>query len=199
MIGESLFKQEQYEAAFAALQKALGMKLSSPDFSALALLHAGQAAGQTKRWDESLKLLARLAKDYPDSPHVVEAMYEQGWAKQNLNQLDEALKLYEAVTDKSDAPIGARARFMMGEVLFTQGNHKEAVRNFFKVLYGYGDTQAAAPYKLWQANAAYEAARCFEVLKSAEQAKKLYNELLTKYPDSDKAAAAKDRLKQLGR
>jgi cellulose synthase operon protein C len=198
MIGESLFKQEQYTAALAALQKAIGMKPSSAEFGALALLHAGQAAGQTKRWDESLKLLARLAKEYPDSLHVIEATYEQAWAKQNLNQLDEALKLYEAVTDKSDAPIGARARFMMGEVLFTQGNHKEAVRNFFKVLYGYGDTQAAAPYKTWQANAAYEAARCFEVLKSAEQAKKLYNELLTKYPDSDKAAAAKDRLKQLG-
>lgn len=197
MIGESLFKQEQYEAALAALQKALGSKPSSPEFTALTLLHAGQAAGQVKKWDESLKLLARLVKEQPDSPHVIEATYEQGWAKQNLNQLDEAFKLYETVTDKSDAPIGARARFMMGEVLFTQGNHKEAIRNYFKVLYGYGDAKASEGYKIWQANAAYEAARCFEVLKSAEQAKKLYNELLTKYPDSDKAAAAKDRLKQL--
>ena len=78
---------------------------------------------------------------------MIEATYEQGWAKQNLNQLDEALKLYEAVTDKSDAPLGARARFMMGEVLFTQGNHKEAIRNYFKVIYGYGDKQAACAFR----------------------------------------------------
>jgi TolA-binding protein len=198
MVGESLFKQEQYEAALAALQKSLGQMLSSPELTALALLHAGQAAGQTKRWDESLKLLARLAKDYPDSPHVIEATYEQAWAKQNLNQLDEALKLYESVSDKSDAPIGARSRFMMGEVLFTERNYKEAIRNYFKVIYGYGEAQSAEPFKTWQANSAYEAARCFEVLKSPEQAKKLYNELLNKYPNSDKAAAAKDRLRQLG-
>ncbi len=198
MIGESLFKQEQYEVALAALQKALGLKLSSPEFSALALLHAGQAAGQTKRWEESLKLLTRLAKDYPDSPHVIEAAYEQAWAKQNLNQLDEALKLYETVADKSDAPIGARARFMMGEVLFTERNYKEAIRNYFKVVYGYGEAQSTEPFKTWQANSAYEAARCFEVLKSPEQARKLYNELLNKYPNSDKAAASKDRLRQLG-
>jgi TolA-binding protein len=197
MIGESLFKQEQYEAAFAALQKALGLKLSSPEVNALALLHAGQAAGQTKRWEDSLKLLTRLTKDFPDSPHVIEATYEQAGAKQNLNQLDEALKLYESVADKSDAPIGARARFMMGEVLFTERNYKEAIRNYFKVIYGYGEAQSAEPFKTWQANSAYEAARCFEVLKSPEQAKKLYNELLNKYPNSDKAAAAKDRLRQL--
>jgi TolA-binding protein len=198
MIGESLFKQEQYVPALAALEKALGAKPSSADFTALALLHAGQSAAQLKRWEESVKLLTRLQKEFPDSPHVVEAMYEEGWAKQNLDQLSDALKLYEAVADKTDAVVGARARFMMGEVLFAQANHKEAIRNYFKVIYGYGDTQAPAPYKTWQANATYEAARCFEVLKNAEQAKKLYNELLTKYPDNDKAASARERLKQLG-
>ena len=110
MNGESLFKQEKYEPALAALQKALTMKPSSPDFTALTLLHAAQAAGQLKHWEDSLKLLERLEKEFPDSPHVVEAMYESGWAKQNLNQLDEALKLYEAVTDKTDSVVGARAR-----------------------------------------------------------------------------------------
>jgi TolA-binding protein len=198
MIGESLFKQGQYEPALAALEKALGTKPSSADFTALALLHAGQSAAQLKRWEESAKLLVRLQKEFADSPHVVEAMYEEGWARQNLDQLGDALKLYETVADKTDAVVGARARFMMGEVLFTQANHKEAIRNYFKVIYGYGDIQAPAAYKTWQANATYEAARCFEVLKNAEQAKKLYNELLVKYPDNDKAASAKERLKQLG-
>ncbi len=87
---------------------------------------------------------------------------------------------------------------MMGEVLFTERNYKEAIRNYFKVVYGYGEAQSTEPFKTWQANSAYEAARCFEVLKSPEQARKLYNELLNKYPNSDKAAASKDRLRQLG-
>ena len=82
MAGESLFKQEKYEPALAAFEKALGKtplgydpaghagtkpaptpdpaagpKPSSPEFVELALLHAGQAAGQMKKWDESLSLL----------------------------------------------------------------------------------------------------------------------------------------------
>ncbi len=198
MIGESLFKQNQYEAALAAFEKARPMKPSTADFSALNLLHSGQCLGQLKKWEASLKLFDQLIKEYPTSPHVVEGMYEQGWAKQNLDRLDDAFKLYETVAEKTDGVVGARARFMMGEVLFTQGNHKEAIRNFFKVAYGFGDTQAPEPYKVWQANATYEAARCFEVMKNLDQSKKLYNELTRKYPNSDKVELAKKRLKELG-
>ncbi len=211
MVGESLFKQNKYEPALTALQKAAAEKLSSGDFSALALLHAAQSAGQVaeaaekantskvgpKMWKLSLQLLEQMQHDFPKSQHVLQATYEQAWAQQNLNQLPEALKLYESVADKTDAVVGARARFMMGEVLFTEGNHKEAIRNYLKVVYGYGDAQAPAAYKVWQANATYEAARCFEVLKSIDQAKKLYGELVAKYPESDKLAAAKKRLTEL--
>ena len=161
MAGESLFKQSKYETALAVLQNAAGEKLSSTDFTALALLHAAQSAAQLQKWQLSLKLLAQLQHDFPKSPQMVQAAYDEAWAKQNLNLLGDALKLYESVADKTDAVVGARARFMMGEVLFTQGNHKEAVRNFLKVVYGYGDTQSPPAYKVWQANATYEAARCF--------------------------------------
>ena len=87
---------------------------------------------------------------------------------------------------------------MMGEVFFTRKNYDEAIRNYFKVIYGYGDDKSPAPYKSWQANATYEAARCFEVKQNPQQAKKLYNELLSKYPDSDKTPSAKESLKRLG-
>ena len=135
-----------------------------------------------------------MLKEFPNSPHRLEAVYEEGSAEQNLGHQAEALKLYQSVADNTESVVAARARFMMGEVLFDQGNHKEAIRNYYKVIYSYGDTQSPAPYHVWQANATFEAARCWEVLKSVDKAKKLYNELLTRYPDSDKAAAAKQRL-----
>ena len=139
----------------------------------MALLHAGQSAGQLKKWDESLALLKRLLQEFPDSPHRMEAIYEQGSAEQNLGHAAEALKIYENVADNAQTAVGARARFMMGEVLFDQGNHREAIRNYYKVIYGYGDAQSPAPYHVWQANATFEAARCFEVIKSIEQGQKV--------------------------
>ncbi len=83
---------------------------------------------------------------------------------------------------------------MMGEILFEKKDYKEAVRNFFKVAYGFGYPQAPEPIQKWQANSAYEAGRCFEVLKMTAQAKKSYQEVVDKYPNSDKAPLAKARL-----
>ena len=71
---------------------------------------------------------------------------------------------------------------MIGEIQFQQKNHKEAVASFFKS-YGYG-------YPQWQADATYEAGRCFEVLNKREQAIKQYRELIEKFPASDKAPIA---------
>ncbi|MEX2119648.1 MAG: tetratricopeptide repeat protein [Pirellulales bacterium] len=188
MEAESLFKQGKFDEASAAYgQVGSG---ASKDFSVLALLHAGQAAGQLKQWEKSLELLKRAAAEHRDSEYIPEILYEQGWALKNLDRLDEAMQAFEAATAKTDREVAARARFMVGEIHFENKNHAEAVRNFFKVAYGYS-------YPTWQANAHYEAGRCFEVLRKNDQAQKSYQEVVDKFPDSDKAALAKERLAAL--
>jgi TolA-binding protein len=188
MEGESLFKQKKYAEALAAFQQA--KQPTSDEFAALALLHGGQAAGQLKDWKTSLQLLERCTREFPQSDRAAEALYEQAWARQNLGQIDEALRLYEETTAKTNREPAARARFMIGEIQFERKDHKEAIKNFFKTAYGYG-------YPQWQAYALYEAARCFEALEKPDQAKKSYQEVLDKFPSSDQAAAAKQRLGQL--
>lgn len=87
---------------------------------------------------------------------------------------------------------------MMGELLFLQKNFKEAIRQFFKVAYGYGYPNAPDGVKKWQANSTFEAARCFENTKEIEKAKKAYQEVVDQYPQSSQAAPAKARLQALG-
>jgi len=190
MQAECMFKAGEYEPALTAYKQATGAQTSNKEFGALALLHAGQAAAQLKQWDEAGKLLESLGVRHPDSAYLPEAWYELGWVRQSQDRPDEALPLYEKAA-ASNREVGARARFMMGEIYFAKKDHKEAVRQFFKAAYGYN-----APR--WQADATFEAARCFEVLENVAQAKKSYQELLEKFPDSDKAAAAKQRLEKLG-
>src|SRR5262249_28985494 len=120
------------------------------------------------------------------------------WAQQNLDKLDEALARYEQVAAETDREVSARARFMMGQILSDKQEYREAVRSFFKVAYGYGYPQAPEPLRGWQAKASYEAGRCFEVLMMIDQAKKSYQEVLDKYPTSEKAPMAKSRLEALG-
>ncbi len=88
MEGESLLKQKKFAEALAAYEQVKNP--AGKDFAVLALLHAGQAAGQLKQWEKSLGLLGKCVAQFPDSPYLPEVLCEQGWAKQNLGQLDEA-------------------------------------------------------------------------------------------------------------
>jgi TolA-binding protein len=190
-VAECRFQQGKFETALAAYAALEGRKLSNPDFQALAYLHAGQAAGQSKAWRDSLAWLEKFAKECADSRHLPEALYEQAWARQNLDEFDKAIDLYRRVIDQTDREVAARAQFMIGEIQFDRKEHSEAVKSFFKVLYGYG-------FPEWQSAAAFEAGRCFEVLEKKTQAVKIYGELIEKFPDSDKAPLARKRIEELG-
>lgn len=192
MAAECLFSQEKYGEALTEYDKLKLDSLSNDDYKAIALLHAGQSAAHGGDWKASERRLAQFLQDHPNAAEKPTALYELGWAKQNLGDKDEATRIYKQVIDTTDTEPAARAQFMIGEIQFERKEHSEAVQSYFNVLYGYG-------YPTWQANAAYEAARCFEVLKKPTQAKKLYEELTQKFPASDKAPLAKQRLQELNR
>lgn len=198
MLAEALFGEKQYDAALAAYEKSFARPAANAEFAALAHLHAGQALAQQQKWQQSAQLLDRAIDQFADSAYLPELRYESAWAQQNLGQLGAAQKGYEQVVNETDRAVSARARFMIGEILFEKREFKEAIRNFFKVAYGYGYPDAPDAVRPWQADATYEAARCFEVLEMTDQARKSYQEVVERYPTSDKAPLAKTRLEALG-
>jgi TolA-binding protein len=199
MLGDSLFQSGDHAAAAAPLAAALAdpAKLSSDDLRGLALIRAGECAALRRDWPKSLALAEQLIRSLPQSPSVPQARYAAAWAKQNMGRLDEAIAAYRTLADGGRTELAARARLMEGEVLFEEGRHKDAIKAFFKVAYGFGDQQAPAAFHAWQAQATYEAARCFEALGEREQAAKLYAELLDRHPDSAQTKAARQRLDAL--
>jgi TolA-binding protein len=200
MRGESLLALDKPAEAAAAFAAAVARadKLSSADMRAAAFVRAAEAAARARKWDESLAFAERFLTKDAGSPRAAEARYAAAWAKQNLGRLDEALADYRAIADASRTDLAARARLMEGEVLFEKAQHKDAVKSFFKVAYGFGEEKAPPAFHPWQAQATFEAARCFEVLGKPDQARTLYAELVTRYPQSQHVAAAKKRLDALG-
>jgi TolA-binding protein len=204
MEAECLFKQKKFAEALAAYEHV--KDTSSKDFQVLTLLHGAQAqdtlalamlrpdqeSQRKETWQKGLALLDRLVKESPDTVYLPEALYERGWVLQNLGRFDEAMGEYQQVLAKSNAEPAARAQFMIGQIQFQQKKHAEAVKSFYLVLYGYS-------YPQWQADAAFEAAKCFEALHKRSQAIKQYQELMEKFPQSDKVAAAKSRIEALQR
>ena len=185
---ESLFKQNKFAEALPIYEKVT--KPSSKEITELMLLHAADSAGQIDQWQKALQLVERLLTEMPESKYLCQALYQKGWTQQNLNQLDEALKTYEQVIGKCGDESAARAQFMTGEILFQQKKHDEAIRAYFLVIGGYNLPSL-------QADAIYEAARCFEVLGKKPQAKRQYQQVISRFPKSDKVPLAKQRLEAL--
>jgi len=210
MKAETLFKLDRYDAALVAFKAAIAKPSADKQKQVLALLHGGQSAGQAGKWQDSLKLLDQIPAKFPDTPLMAEAIYERGFAKQNLNETDAAIKDYEKAAELSRGAIGARAQFMIGEVLFEQKQFADAIRHFKRVMYGYGGEKAPADVKSWQALAGYEAGRCAEVgikdekdaarrAKLIADAKASFKYVVERHPQHEKVKQAKQRLEALAK
>jgi tetratricopeptide (TPR) repeat protein len=151
-----------------------------------------------------------LIEQPPEPTVLAQAYYERGWARQQLGQTEPALEDYEQAATRSRDEVGARARFMRGELLFAQKQHDLAMRDFMRVMYGFGGDQAPAAVRNWQAKSGFEAGRCAEVLlgkaphatarqKHLADARKFYQFVVEKHGQHELASQAKKRLDELSR
>ncbi len=209
MKAECLFRQDNFKEALPAYQAAAKAKASSPTIEQLTLLHGGQSASQLKDWKTAQELLSQIPEKHPQSPVLAEAHYELGWASHQAGDSEAALKDYAVAAEKSRDHVGARARFMMGEVHFEKKDYDTAIREFTTAMFQYGGDNASSETKNWQAKAAYEAGRCSEVqimgakdaarAKLIADAKRFYGFVVDKYPDNELAAQAKKQLEKLAK
>lgn len=209
MVAECLFKMEEYDKALAAYEKSQELAPENEDMRVLTLLHGAQAIAQSEQWQKSLQWLAKIQEDYPSTGYIAQVVFERGWALHNLGEVQSALAAFSQAAEKSRGEVGARSRFMMGEIRFSQKAHDAAIREFQRVMYGYGGEKASSLVKRWQAKAGLEAGQCAGVLASrangqrrakfVRDAQQFFRFVVTKHPDSDEALAAKQQLAQLRR
>jgi tetratricopeptide (TPR) repeat protein len=216
MIAECAFKAQQYASAMIhydsarkAIENAQDQVGIQEQVRALIYLHGAQTASELKKWADVDAWVSKMASVVPDSNLLPIAKYEQAVALQNLKKPDEALKLFESLAQEQRNDLGARARFMEGELYFAQKDYAKAVQTFQKAMFGFGGTQAPVEVKNWQARSAYEAGRCSEVLigeltgerrkKAIETAKSFYDFLLSNHPDHELARQAQDRINEMSK
>ena len=197
MEGESQFEQKKYAEALAAYQASQKSKTTNDTFRVVSLLHGGQAAAQLEKWQESFDMLQKAANDFPKTEYKKEIDYERAWAMHNLGKTVEAKPIFEQVANNHTGLLGARSKFMVGEILMGEKKYSEAVRAFFLVAYGNGYPNSPKEFHSWQSNAMFDAARCLEQLKKKQAALKLYRELAKQFPKSEKAPHAAKRIEAI--
>ena len=208
MVGECHYGVAEYAEALDAY-RGLAVEDIRSEIRPLLYLHGGQSAAQLKRWEESLKWLQIVVEKYSESDYIAQARYEIGWAYHQTGRTDDAIKQYREVADQFQNAIGARARFMLGEILFEQKQYAVAVQEFQRVMYGYGGNDAPEPLHVWQAKSGFEAGQCASALAKLSrdpdtrrrwlgEAVKAFQYVVQNHPRSDEAPRANERIQKLG-
>jgi len=104
------------------------------------------------------------------------------------NKIEEAQKLLNLVIQDRNDELAAQAQKVLGDAYFNAGQYQKALTNYLRVKYVY---QA---YPSWVARALFAAGMCYEKLKQTEQARKVYKELVEKFPTERITNKAKERL-----
>ncbi len=222
MVGECRFKTGKFQEALAAYDVARKRIRQNNDTAKsirdpaerqvreLVLLHGGQSAAQLKEWDTAIEWYNELKERFPATNYLAQVFYESGYAYQQKNDADQALKLYAEVADKYRNEIAARARFMMGEIYFGRREFDKAIPEFQRVMFGFGAAKAPPKIKNWQAKSGFEAGRCSELLMQQASSNEkrgaarkyaidFFTYVVDKHPNHELAGKSRERLEALDR
>ncbi|MCK6477037.1 MAG: tetratricopeptide repeat protein [Phycisphaerales bacterium] len=185
LLGDALLRSGRPKEAAAALRRAIELD-PAPATTGPALLRLGEACAALQDWSGSEEAYTRYLDEHGDAEVWFQARFGQGWARENQGRHDAAMEAYRDVVARHDGATAARAQFQIGECLFAQKKHEEAVAELLKVdvLYAYPE---------WSAAALYEAGRCLAELRRTADAARQFDEVVERFPESSWAALARER------
>lgn len=111
-----------------------------------------------------------------------------GRARFLRGEQERAENSFQRVTELSEGPLGAEAQFRIGEARQKDGNLQGAADAFVKLPILYAHEQ-------WVRRGLLQAGIVYQQLRQPAKAKRFFEELASKYPDSAEAASAKNRLR----
>lgn len=141
-------------------------------------------------WEESIEVSSIGMERFQDFAWSFEFEFVLGRAYFAIGKSSDALRAFQLVLD---SPAGrrtetaAQAQWRIGEIYFHQERYVEAIDAYYRV-------DALFAYDHWRAAALLQAGKCQELLGNWQHAIKLYSQIVEKYPQSEFAGPATQRL-----
>jgi TolA-binding protein len=154
-------------------------------------LRQAQLAARREDWQEVLKLVAELDRQYPEFELAYECDYLRGRALAGLGEMSAARTAYGHVLENDWATgteTAAMAQWMIGESYFHQRNYELARDAYERVI-------ERQHFPEWQARAALQAGKCAELGDNWEAATKYYAEAAERWRETKSAHELSARLR----
>jgi outer membrane protein assembly factor BamD (BamD/ComL family) len=161
-----------------------------PDISDRALLRLGHALAAQKQWDASRQALELLVQRFGNSKWLQDAHFGIGFAREELNQHDQAIQSYIQATTGALSETAAMAQLRIGVCRMTLKRYQPAAEAFLSVADRFG-------YDAWGSAALLEAAEAYAQLKMQNEQVQVLNRLIREYADTPAAKEGKTRLAKL--
>ncbi len=193
-LAEANYRLADYLAAeeqFAIVADEAG-SLQEP-WNAIVPLRRAQILAAERKWPEALAAAQAILDNHSDAQRRFEAEFVAGRALMGLARLDDARAAFQRVVDDPNASASetaAMAQYMIGETHRHQKQYMDAIRAYLRLdlLYDHPPSRAAA---------LLEAGGCYESLQQIDEARRLYQQLLAQFPESDQRCVAQQRLQRL--
>lgn len=189
---EAEFRTGQFDAArdrFAALDdRTAGV---NEDWVALVPLRRAQLAARRSQWIEVLKFVERIDRQPVPLPLAAEVEYVRGRALAGRGEMAASRAAYQEVINYShdaDPETVLMAQWRIAESYFEQRAYPQARAAYKEVI------ESNAPAD-WQARAALEVGKCYELQDQWDEAQAMYERALRTWPSAEYQPQLEARLK----
>jgi TolA-binding protein len=130
-LGDIEFQRSEWKAAEARLRKYVSLAAKDAGGVDDALLKAGLACQRQERFEDAVKTFDEFLVRFPQSPHVIQAVFERGQALAMLKQTDAARQAFERViAEGKDSRFVAPARQHLATLAAANKDFKLAAEQY---------------------------------------------------------------------
>lgn len=184
--GRSLIANGKIDEAKKVYERIMESFANSPRSLDKGVFGLGLVYYTQEKFDEAERQFAEMKEKYPWSPLAGDATYYLGMVRIKQGKFDEAIKIFESVAGSRGSSNEAKARALIGagDAEAARNDFNKALGNYVKVTLFYESLVDAA------AEALFKAAQMNQKLNKPEEARKQFEQLKTKYPDTSWAKNA---------
>jgi TolA-binding protein len=154
-----------------------------------------QCLGKLQRWDDAGMVANDALHQYGDFENDYQYVFVKARSAEAKGLFEDAEELYTQVIQSANgrqSETAAIAQWRIGEMHFHKEDFKTAIQAYYRV-------DSLYTFPQWRSAAVLQAGKCQEHLGNWKHAAKLYAQILEKYPDSELAKNASQRLQLVNR
>lgn len=194
-LAESQYQQKLYNQASQGFAAIISANQIERSLGPWVQLRMAQCLGKLQRWDDAGMVANDALHQYGDFENDYQYVFVKARSAEAKGLFEDAEELYTQVIQSANgrqSETAAIAQWRIGEMHFHKEDFKTAIQAYYRV-------DSLYTFPQWRSAAVLQAGKCQEHLGNWKHAAKLYAQILEKYPDSELAKNASQRLQLVNR